>query len=122
MVKYISLFILFTTLLLSKQPINKPLQKDCLACHIKYSIPSEMIYRRYLMKYSSKDRIRQKIFEYIKNPNQEKSIMPKPFFLKFKMKESSLLNDIRIKEQIDSFILYYDVKERFFVPTSSLAQ
>ncbi len=122
MVKYIIALTLLSTLLVSKQPINPLLQKDCLDCHALHSIPSEMIYRRYLMKYSSKDIIKQKIFDYIKKPNQKDSIMPQQFFLKFKMKEYSLLSDKIIKERIDSFIIYYDVNERFFIPTSSLAQ
>jgi len=118
MVKYI-LFILITATSLFAQDSSVSLQRDCLACHQLHSIPSQMIYRRYLMKYSSKKIIKEKILDYLKNPFQENSIMPAQFFLKFKMKESSPLSSKEMNMLIDAYIEYYDVSKKLFTPKKS---
>ena len=51
------------------------LKEACLTCHIQQQIPSEMIYRRYLLKYSSTSVIKQKIYAYLKVPSTQTSIM-----------------------------------------------
>jgi hypothetical protein len=91
------------------------LKRDCLECHTLHSIPSEMIYRRYLMSYSSKDKIKKRIFEYLQNPNPKTSIMPPQFFLKFTMKRKSLLEESIMRERIDEFISHYDVEGRISI-------
>ena len=88
------------------------LDKNCLNCHKKEQIPSYMVYKRYLLKYSTKSKIKKVLYSYLKNPKQENSIMPKPFFLKFPMKKPLKLNDKELKKSINDFVERFDVKKR----------
>ena len=115
MVKHI-LFITFTTIILFAQENSLSLQRECLSCHQLHSVPSQMIYRRYLMKYSSKKRVKEKIFAYLQNPSKENSIMPAQFFLKFMMKEKSHLSDKQMNQLIDAYIEHYDISKKLFNP------
>lgn len=87
----------------------------CLACHQSEQIPSQLMYKRYLMKYSSKERIAEAMLKYLKNPQQSNSIMPKPFFLKFPMKEDLKLTDEALKQGIGMFIEKFDMQKRLRV-------
>ncbi|WP_294956961.1 hypothetical protein [Sulfurovum sp.] len=91
------------------------LQKACLSCHAQQQIPSEIIYRRYLLKYSSTSVIRQKIYAYLKAPSTQASIMPKPFFRKFPLKEPSELDDKTLQKLIDAYVDLYDVRMKIYV-------
>ena len=91
------------------------LQNACLSCHAQQQIPSEMIYRRYLLKYSSTSVIKQKIYAYLKAPSTQASIMPKPFFRKFPLNEPSKLDDKTLLELIDAYIDLYDVRKKIYV-------
>ncbi len=91
------------------------LQKVCLSCHTQQQIPSEMIYRRYLLKYSSTSVIKEKIHAYLKAPSTQASIMPEPFFRKFPLKEPSDLNDKTLQQLIDAYVDLYDVRKKIYV-------
>jgi hypothetical protein len=91
------------------------LEKACLQCHTDQKIPSEAIYRRYLLKYSSRETIRQKMFSYLRSPSVEKSIMPPQFFSKFPITGRSELNDEILRQRIDDYIDYFDINPRLYV-------
>jgi hypothetical protein len=76
---------------------------------MEQKIPSELIYRRYLLYYSSKDVIREKMYRYLKNPKKENSIMPRQFFLKFPMKRKVEINGTKL---IDEYMDFFDIKAR----------
>ncbi len=95
---------------------NEELQSKCLDCHIQEQIPSELIYRRYLMTYSTQEEIQNAIFNYLKDPQKENSIMPSPFFFKFPMREVLNLDDADLKENIRAFLDHFDVKKRLILP------
>ena len=81
-------------------------------CHIRQKIPSELIYRRYLLKYSTHSAIKEQLLVYLKEPKKETSIMPKQFFLKFPEKEALDLNETVVEESIDAYLDYFDVKKK----------
>ena len=91
------------------------LQKECLLCHTQQLIPSEMIFRRYLLKYSSTSAIKQKIYAYLKAPSTQASIMPKQFFKKFPIKEPSKLDNKTLQDLIDAYVGLYDIRKRIYV-------
>ena len=95
---------------------KQQLQKECLQCHVDQQIPSALVYRRYLMKYSTFERIEKAMFLYIKNPDQKHSIMPPQFFLKFPMKEVSTLDEDTLQKMIKSYLNTFDVKKKFILP------
>jgi len=94
---------------------NNALEQDCLSCHKAQQIPSNLIYRRYLMKYSTDARMQKVMFRYLKNPNKASSIMPPQFFLKFPMKESLSLNDETLRRDIQSYLEQFDVKKKLIL-------
>lgn len=95
---------------------KQQLQKECLQCHVDQQIPSALVYRRYLMKYSTFERIEGAIFAYIKNPDQKHSIMPPQFFLKFPMKEATTLDDDMLQKMIKGYLNTFDVKKKLVLP------
>jgi len=95
---------------------KQQVQQNCLQCHNQEQIPNALIYRRYLMKYSTKEAMQTAILKYLKNPKQENSIMPHPFFSKFSMKEESDLNDESLKKNIQTFLNTFDLKKKLVLP------
>ena len=91
---------------------NTDLEQKCLHCHQKHQIPSNLISKRYLMKYSTDKRVEEAMFMYLKDPKKEHSIMPAPFFSKFPMKEKSLLDDVSLKQNIKVFFEKYNMKKK----------
>lgn len=95
---------------------DNTLEHDCLSCHKAQQIPSNLIYRRYLMKYSTDTRMQEAMFRYLKDPNKANSIMPPQFFLKFPMKESLSLNDKILRRDIKKYLDQFDVKKKLALP------
>jgi hypothetical protein len=91
------------------------LENDCLSCHKAQQIPSKLIYRRYLIKYSTEARIEDAIFSYLKNPQKSTSIMPPQFFLKFPMKEALDLEDERLHKNIKAYLKAFDIKKKLIL-------
>jgi hypothetical protein len=73
-----------------------------------------MIYRRYLLKYSSKDVIRDKIYRYLRSPAIQESIMPPQFFSKFLLKEPTEMSNEELKDMIDGYMDYFDISHKLF--------
>ena len=48
----------------------------CAVCHEKSAPPLSLIYRRYLMLYSSKERIQKRMIDFLSAPSKAKSAMP----------------------------------------------
>ncbi len=95
---------------------NEQLQSKCLDCHIQEQIPTQLIYRRYLMTYSTQEEMSKAIFSYMKDPQKENSIMPPPFFYKFPMKKVLDMDDASLKENIRLFLDHLDVKKKLMLP------
>jgi hypothetical protein len=119
MVKRVLFLIVVTaTITIDAKTATNELKRNCINCHIEQKIPSELIYRRYLQKYSTHNSIRKKLFSYLKNPNKKSSIMPKQFFLKFPEKKALDMNETHLKESIDAYLNYFDIKNRLILPSS----
>ena len=96
--------------------VKQEVYQKCLQCHGHEQIPNKLIYRRYLKKYSTQEAMGKAIFKYLKDPKQEKSIMPHPFFSKFPMKEASVLDDEDMKKNIQTFLDTFDLKKKLVLP------
>jgi len=86
-------------------------KNECMRCHEKQNIPFEMIYKRYLIKYSSKSTIKQAIFKMCKNPTIERSLVPPSFLRRYGIKQACTLNDKDLYNAIEEFINFYDIKK-----------
>ena len=118
MVKIIFLTMLVTASLFAKDTLTKEeaLVENCLACHKKEDIPNTLIYRRYLVKYSTQDAMTKVIVKYLKNPQKENSIMPPPFFSKFAMKKTLELDTKTVEENTRAFLEKFDMKKKLILP------
>jgi len=81
--KLVILFFLTIGILEAK---SDSFEYNCLPCHIAPK-QLDMFMVRYTMKYSSKDRIKKAMFNYLKNPQKENSVMPAGFLERFGVKE-----------------------------------
>jgi len=111
------LFFLITIFSLqgSDKAASPELERECLQCHTAQKIPSEAIYRRYLLKYSSKETIRHKMFSYLRSPSVKKSVMPPQFFNKFSLTGRSELDDATLQKRVDEYIDYFDIGPRLYI-------
>jgi len=106
-----------TGMVYAQENSTSALEKACLSCHQAQQIPSEMIYRRYLMRYASKETIKKKIAAYLKHPSIDTSIMPAPFFRKFPLKKATTLDDKRLERLVEAYIAHYDVDGKIVIAT-----
>jgi hypothetical protein len=120
MVKFMILFVVVIVSLWGNRKVTSPeLERECFQCHEVQKIPSEAIYRRYLLKYSSKKTIAEKMLIYLKTPSVEGSIMPPQFFRKYPIKEMLHLKEEILRKRIDEYIRYFDIDKKLFVPNES---
>jgi len=97
--------------LLSAQTSANPLlERNCLDCHREQKLPDKLIYRRYLLKYSSPERIEKALTHYLKHPDAGASIMPSEFFLRFPKKEPTRLDEKTLHESVQRYLNYFDVR------------
>ena len=108
-------FLLFVTLM--SMQASTEFQKRCVSCHKTEGIPTQELYKRYLVKYSSHTAIKAAMLKYLKNPTIETSIMPEPFISKFGIQKRTSLSDDALKRQIDELIKTYNLKDKFYLPT-----
>jgi len=107
--------VLWVLLIVGIMAQDNMLEQDCLSCHKAQQIPSNLIYRRYLMKYSTNTRMQEAMFRYLKDPNKSNSIMPPQFFLKFPMKKPLGLEDELLKQDIRSYLEMFDIKKKLIL-------
>jgi hypothetical protein len=113
--------IMLTATLFAAEPVNpeETLERACLSCHKEQQIPSDLIYKRYLMKYSTQARIEKAMFRYLKEPRKSHSIMPQQFFLKFPMKPRMNIDDETLRKEIRRYIQKFDLKKRLILDKSA---
>ena len=115
----IALFFMVMVFTLSAGESQNVLTQYCFSCHNEQQIPDNLIYKRYLMKYSTNERMNEAMFDYLKDPKKEHSIMPAPFFLKFPMKKKMHLDEKVLHEAIQAYLRKYDMKKRLVLDKSS---
>jgi len=91
------------------------LQEACLDCHRQQKIPSSMVYKRYLVKYSAPQRIEDAMVSYLKHPSKEASIMPSQFFVKFPMKKALKMDEPALRQWVKAYMKRYDLKKRLYL-------
>ena len=85
-------------------------EKNCLNCHFKTKQLKKFIYK-YTLKYSSQEKVENAIFNYLKNPTKQTSIMPSGFLNRFGIKEKSTLKNIELKKAINEYYKEYNIKQ-----------
>jgi hypothetical protein len=88
-------------------------EENCLNCHSR-DFKFAMMMKKYTQKYSSERKIKEAIFEYLKNPSADKSVLPYEYINRFGVKEKSTLDDATLREMIDIYYKMFNMKERIY--------
>jgi len=84
-------------------------EQNCIKCHSKLPVSIDKYFYRYLLKYSSEDRVKESMFRYLKKPSKDTTIMPEAFIKRFGVKEKTKLNDKKLYEALDIYWEKYKV-------------
>ena len=78
-------------------------EKNCVKCHDRLSVSIDKYFYRYLLKYSSEKDVKEAMFDYLKNPTIEKTIMSESLVKRFGIKRKTKLSDEKLEEALDSY-------------------
>ena len=84
-------------------------ETNCLRCHSKLPVAIDKYFYRYLLKYSSEKDVKKAMFEYMKNPTVEKTIMAESFITRFGIKKKTNLSDDKLMEALDIYWNEYKI-------------
>lgn len=84
-------------------------ETNCVKCHNKIPVTIDKYFYRYLLKYSSEKDVKKAMFEFLKNPSKEETIMPESFITRFGVKKKTKLSDEKLKEALDIYWETYKV-------------
>jgi len=108
MVRFLSFFLLFF--------INtdaSEFDKNCFDCHSQ-DFKFHIIMNKYTLKYSSEKRIKEAMFDYLREPSSEKSVLPLEYIQKFGLKDKSPLDDKTLREMIDIYYKEYNLQSKIY--------
>jgi hypothetical protein len=106
MYKYILVILLFAHTLLAIDEFKN----NCRSCHIK-DTQLKMIMSKYTLKFSSKKRIENAMFNFLKNPSRKNSSMHLGFLNKFGIKDKTKLEDKELRKSIHQYNEKYSFTE-----------
>ena len=105
MVKVVLFFMLVFQSIASETDI---LQK-CLVCHENSAPPFTMVYRRYLMLYSSKSKIKKSMIDFLTAPSRKKSSMPEGMKSRFYPESHPVYSFYEVKKSVTELINREDI-------------
>jgi hypothetical protein len=97
-------------MIISNLLYSNEFENNCFSCH--KSMQMYRFFQKYVQKYSSEKRVKEAIFEYMKDPKQENSIMPFGFIRRFGVKPKLYIEDETLKNIIDEYYKTFDFKKR----------
>ncbi|CAM3507228.1 hypothetical protein [Arcobacter aquimarinus] len=109
MVRVFFILSLFSILVFAKNEKNI-YETNCVKCHSKIPVTIDKYFYRYLLKYSSETEVKKAMFEFLKNPNKDKTIMAESFVTRFGIKKKTKLSDEKLMEALD---IYWDKYQVF---------
>lgn len=84
-------------------------QSNCVQCHKKLPVTIDKYFYRYLLKYSSESNVKDAMFTYLVNPNENTTIMPEAFIKRFGIKDKSKLSKEELNKALDVYWQEYKV-------------
>ena len=84
-------------------------ERNCVSCHIKIPVTIDKYFYRYLLEYSSEEDVKEAMFEFLKNPTKEKSLMSESIIKRFGLKRKTRLKDDELKEALDLYWQEYNL-------------
>ena len=107
--------VIFYCIVLIRLLEAETLEQACFSCHRIQKVPSELIYRRYLLRYSTAPAIEKALIRYLKNPQKEHSIMPQEFFMKFPIKKAMKRDEKVLRKDIKRYLDSFDIKKKLIL-------
>ena len=105
----LTLLILSATLIFA----NSNSLDKCNECHNNFTAPPyQKVYKHYLLKYSSKERIKNAMIDFLTSPATQKSAMPKGMKRRFNPNEHPVLESKVIEKAVESIIEREDMIKR----------
>ncbi len=95
------------------EPTSLPAR--CTACHTTSGPPLSLIYRRYLMLYSSKERIQKRMIDFLRTPSKAKSAMPEGMKNRFNPQKHPAFSPKIAKKAVDTLIEKEDLIQKIIV-------
>ena len=105
MVKIILFLFLIISSLVANENEENIYESNCIKCHSKLPVSIDKYFYKYLLKYSSEKDVKKAMFDYMKNPTVEKTIMAESFITRFGIKKKTNLSDEKLNEALD---IYWD--------------
>lgn len=87
-------------------------ESNCVKCHSKLPVTIDKYFYRYLLKYSSEKDVKKAMFDYMKNPTVEKTIMAESFITRFGIKKKTNLSDDKLMEALDIYWNEYKIFDK----------
>lgn len=84
-------------------------EENCVSCHKDIPVSIDKYFYRYLLKYSSEKRIKNKMLDYLQYPSKDKTIMPEAFINRFGIKNSTKLTDDELIKAVNIYWEKYKV-------------
>ncbi len=85
-------------------------EKNCLKCHKKLEVGIDKFFYRYLLVYSSKQKLKKALKEYLKRPTKQKSLLADGLIRRFGVKKPSKLSEKKLQKAIDEYWEKYNLK------------
>lgn len=108
MVRVFLIFSLLCLFLLAKDE-KSVYETNCVRCHNKIPVAIDKYFYRYLLEYSSEEDVKKAMFDFLKNPTEETTVMPESFIKRFGIKKKTKLKDEELKKALDSYWEKYKV-------------
>ncbi len=110
-----SVLLLCLTLLVAFGREEAP-DRRCLTCHDVSAPPLSLLYRRYLMLYSSKDRIEERMVSFLTAPSKEKSSMPEGMKNRFNPQNHPIFEKEEARRAVKRVIEKEDLIKKIIEP------
>lgn len=78
-------------------------EKNCIPCHEDLDVGIDKFFYRYVLVFSSEVSVKAALEDYLRNPMAEKSLLPDGLIEKYGIKEPTSLNELELKEAIDTY-------------------
>ena len=108
---FLVLFLIISSLNAAKNE-DSIYETNCLKCHSKLPVAIDKYFYRYLLKYSSEKDVKKAMFDYMKNPTIEKTIMAESFITRFGIKKKTNLTDDKLMEALDIYWNEYKIFDK----------
>ncbi len=112
MVKIILFLFLIISSLVANENEENIYESNCIKCHSKLPVSIDKYFYKYLLKYSSEKDVKKAMFDYMKNPTVEKTIMAESFITRFGIKKKTNLSDEKLNEALDIYWNEYKIFDK----------